>query len=79
MSNADLNTDADLARAVETIDDLRGDYETIAARAKLEYLESVVAAKKKFGTTRIAKGLGLTRHRIYQIEREAAALRTKLY
>lgn len=67
-----------LAQATENIEALRAQYEHSSKVKKYEYLAAVAEAKEKFGTTNVAKALGVTRHRVYQILNEARDLRQEL-
>lgn len=56
--------------AAEEIERLKDQYQVEAKRLKLAYLQEVCEARAKFGTSAVADALGVSRHRVYQIERE---------
>lgn len=67
-----------LRRTVEDIDTLRDEYDLASKHAKYKYLRAIADAKAEFGTTNVAKAMGITRHRVYQILNEADALGKEL-
>lgn len=71
-------TDPDLLEAVSHIEEKRAEYESTIKAKKYEYLAAVRDAKERFGTTVISRGMGVTRHRIYQILNECRDLGEEL-
>lgn len=79
MSDVDTRAfDRALGDAITNIEQKRAEYELTSKQKKFDYLNAVAEAKEEFGTTQTAKGLGVTRHRIYQILNEAQELGAEL-
>lgn len=63
---------------IEVAKSLRIEYDVESKRLKKKYLDYVVLLKNTFGTSKTARGLGVSRHRIYQVEHEAEELENEL-
>jgi hypothetical protein len=70
--------DEALQAALGRIEEKRTAYEEGSKRLKFDYLDEVVQAKNAASALLVADGMGVTRHRIYQILKERDTLAEEL-